>query len=88
MLRAAEIGWVGYILPHNRAQGMRVQCLDIFGVRADIANMRKGEVDDLPGVRRVGHHFLITRHGGVEADFTNRLPFGAKAPAPDHFPGR
>ena len=88
MLRAAEIGWVCHVLTHNRAKGMRVQRLDIFGVGADIANMREGEVDDLSRIRRVGHDFLISGHGGVEANFTDGLTFCTKALAPDDFPGR
>ena len=34
-------------------------------------------------VGRVGHHFLVTGHGGVEAQLADRLALGAEAPAPD-----
>jgi hypothetical protein len=88
MLRTAKIGWVSHILPDNRAQGVRVQRLDILWVGAHIANMRKCEIDDLTGVRGVSHHFLITRHRGIKTDFANFLSLGTKAPTPDDFPGR
>ena len=48
----------------------------------------KGEVDDLPGIRGIGHHLLISGHRGVEADFAHRLALCAKAPAPDDFARR
>ena len=83
MLRAAEIGRAGHILSNDCAQRMRVVCLNILRICADIADMRKGEVNDLPGIARIGHHFLIAGHCGVKADFANRAAFGTKAPAPD-----
>ena len=46
---------------------------DVVLVGADIADMRKGKRDDLPGVGRVGEDFLVTRHGGVEADLADRM---------------
>ena len=67
---------------------MRAVRLDILGVGADIADMREGEIDDLPGIAGVRHHFLIAGHRGVEADFANRAALCAKAPAPDHLPRR
>ena len=60
--------------------------LDVLVIGADIADMREGEGDDLPGVGRVGHHFLIAGHGGVEAQFPDRLALCAEAPAPDDPP--
>ena len=63
---------------------MRVGRLNIFGIGADIADMGEGEIDDLPGIAGVRHHFLIARHGRVEADFTDGRALSAKAPAPDN----
>ena len=50
-----------------------VDALDVFFVGADIADMREGEGDDLPGIGRVGEDFLIAGHGGVEADLADRM---------------
>ena len=44
----------------------------VIVIGTDIANMRKGEGDDLSGVGRVGQDFLIPGHRGVEADLTDR----------------
>jgi hypothetical protein len=45
---------------------------DVFGVGADVADMGKREGDDLAGIGRVGHDFLIAGHRGVEADLADR----------------
>ena len=56
-----------------------VDGLDVFFVGADIADMREGEGDDLPGIGRVGEDLLIAGHGGVEADLADRVAGGAAA---------
>ena len=61
---------------------MRLARLDILVVGADIADVREGEGDDLLRVGRVGHHFLIAGHRGVEAQLADRFAFGAEALAP------
>src|SRR3546814_17584433 len=61
---------------------MRIQRFDIIWVRADIADVRKGEIDDLAGRARVGHHFLIAGHRGVEAHLAHGCAFCAKAMSP------
>jgi hypothetical protein len=48
-----------------------VVALDVLVVGADIADMREGEGDDLPGIGRVGQDFLIAGHRGVEADLAD-----------------
>ncbi len=58
--------------------------LDVLFIGADIADMRKGEGDDLAGIGRIGEDFLIAGHGGVEADFADGLANGAEAEALDH----
>ncbi len=58
--------------------------LDVFLVGADIADMRKSEGDDLPGVGRVGEDFLIAGHGRVEADLAHGLAGRAEAEAFEH----
>ena len=51
-----------------------------------IANMRKGEVDNLPGVGRIGQNFLIASDRSVEANFTDCVAGCADAAAPKHRP--
>src|SRR3546814_10465106 len=53
--------------------------LHILKIGADIADMGKGEVDDLPGIARVSHDLLIAGHRRVEADLANRLANRAEA---------
>src|SRR3546814_5866332 len=53
--------------------------LHILKIGADIADMGKGEVDDLPGIARVSHDLLKAGHRRVEADLANRLANRAEA---------
>ena len=63
-----------------RARGRRhVHGLDVVLVGADIADMREGEGDDLPGIGRIGEDLLVAGHGGVEADLAHRVAGGAEA---------
>ena len=61
----------------NDAAGARprrqVDALDVVLVGADIADMREGEGDDLPGIGGVGEDLLVAGHGGVEADLADRV---------------
>ena len=45
--------------------------LHVLVIGADIADMREGEGDDLPGIGRIGQDLLIAGHGGVEADLAD-----------------
>ncbi len=83
-LGRAEIAWPRHLLAHDDAHRVRVVRLEIVGIRADIADMRKGEGDHLPGKARVGHDLLITRHRGVETHFADRSTFRAEAMPPNH----
>jgi hypothetical protein len=49
-----------------------VRRLRILDVRADIADVRKGEGDDLAGVGGIGQNLLIARHGRIEAHLADR----------------
>ena len=80
----AVIARLGHHLAHQAAERMRLARLDVLVVGADIADMREGEGDDLLGVGGIGHHLLVSGHGGVEAQLPDRLALGAEAPAPDH----
>ena len=83
-LDRAEVRRLGHILAHDTADRAFDLALDILGVRADIADMRKGESDDLRGVGGIGHHLLIAGHRGVEAHLAHGRTDGAKTLAPDH----
>ncbi len=61
-----------------------VHRLDVFLVGADIADMRKGESDELAGIGGIGENLLITGHRGVEADLADRLAFRAEAKTLQH----
>ncbi len=50
----------------------------IGAVRASIAYVGEGESDGLPVVGRVGHDFLVARHGGVKAQFCGNYALRAK----------
>jgi hypothetical protein len=52
-------------------QGFDVRALGFFVVqiRANVADVRIGETDDLPGVAGVGENFLVTGEAGIENDF-------------------
>ena len=42
--------------------------LGVLGVDADVADVRIGQRDDLPGVGRIGQDLLVAGHRGVEHD--------------------
>ena len=57
---------------HSRFLGARVCRLLIIAVGTHIADMRKGEEHDLPGIGGIGEDFLVAGHGGVEAELAHR----------------
>ena len=72
--------------PARARRRRHVDGLDVFFVGADVADVREGEGDDLPGIRGVGEDLLIAGHGGVEADLADRAAGGAQAEALQHGP--
>jgi hypothetical protein len=56
--------------------------LEIGAVDADIADMREGEGDDLPGIGGIGDDLLISRHAGIEAHLANARADRADAFSP------
>ena len=72
MLRRPPVGRLGDVLLHHQAARGDGGGLDVLAVGADIADMREGEGDDLPGVGRIGQRLLIAGHAGVEADLADR----------------
>jgi hypothetical protein len=82
MARGAVVGGIGdgRAQDHAACAGRcrHVHRLDVFLVGADIADVREGEGDDLPGIGGIGQNLLIAGHRGVEADFANGLSLGAE----------
>ena len=74
--RRTEIRGIGDVGANDHAAraGARRQIdrLDVFLIRADIADMGKSEGDDLAGVGGIGQDLLIAGHRRVEADFADR----------------
>ena len=87
-LDRTEVGGRGHVLAHDHAERMRQVRFRVVRVRADIADRGKGEGDDLPRERRVGHDLLIAGHRGVEAHLAHRAAFRAKPAPPRHLAGR
>ena len=85
MARGAVVGGIGDRAlqdhPARARRGRHVDGFDVFFVGADIADMREGEGDDLPGVGGIGEDFLVTRHRGIEADLADGGAGGAEAKA-------
>src|ERR1051326_1395031 len=77
MLARAPVAGVGNVDAHDEAARRGRQRLDVLGIGPDIADMREGEGDDLPGVGGVGHDLLVAGHRGIEADFAQRPAMGA-----------
>ena len=75
-----RLGDVGLDDAAAHAGGRRhVDRLDVLVVDADVADVREGEGDDLPGVGGVGQDLLIAGHRRVEADLADGLAGRADA---------
>ena len=73
MLGGAPVGRLGDVQPKHQPAREGRGGLHVFPVGADIADMGKGEGDDLSGVGRIGQDLLVAGHRGVEADLADRL---------------
>ena len=73
----------GDLLPHHTADRAFDVQFNILGVGADVADVGKGERDDLRGVGGIGHHLLVAGHRGVEANLAHSLADRTEAFAPD-----
>ena len=71
MLRRAEVRGLGDRGPQDHAAGVAVDGLDVFVVGADVADVREGERDQLPGIGGIGQDLLIAGHGGIEDQFAH-----------------
>ncbi len=63
---------------HARAGG-EVRGLGVLDVGADVADVREGEGDDLPGVGGIGEDLLVAGHRRVEANLADGRAGGAEA---------
>ncbi len=66
-------------LPDDETLDLRLARFGIFLIDAVVAYERIGHGDDLSLVRRIGEHFLIAGHAGVEDDFAEPLTGRAEA---------
>ena len=71
MLRGAEVRGLGDRRPQHDAAGVAVDGFDVFVVGADVADVRKGERDQLAGIGGIGQDLLIAGHGRVEHQFAD-----------------
>src|SRR5690606_38968955 len=60
-------------VPDDETGGMDPVGLHVRGIGAGVADVRVSEGDDLPAVGRIGEDFLVSRHGRIEYDLTDRL---------------
>src|SRR5690606_11194548 len=83
MLASAIVGGLGDVRTEDCADsaraGSRMQVFNVFAVGADIADMREGECDDLPGIGGIGEDFLVAGERSVKANLANGGTGGAKA---------
>ena len=88
MLGGAVVGGLGDRGAQDHAaragRCRHVHRLDVFIVGTDIADMREGEGDELPGIGGIGEDLLIAGHRGVEADLADGVAFRAEAKAFQH----
>ena len=69
---ARQLGGLGRVPLHHHAGGEGLGGLVVLGVHPDVADVREGEGDDLPGVGGIGHDLLVAGHRGVEAELADR----------------
>ena len=58
----------------------------VVEIRADVADVRIGQADDLPGVAGIGENFLVTGEAGIENDFAAAAREGARRAAVKYAP--
>ena len=64
-------------LTDNQRLNVRPPRFFIFQIRANVADVRVSEADNLPRVTWVGENFLITGKAGIENDFAAAARDGA-----------
>ena len=53
----------------------------VVEIGADVADVRIGEADDLPGIAGIGENFLIAGKAGIENDFATTAGASARRTA-------
>ena len=69
----APVGRPRAIVLDHEALDVDAGRLGVVGIDSDVPDLRVGHADDLPFVRRIGEHFLVTGHRGIEDDFAHGL---------------
>ncbi len=85
-LQGAPVGRHSGRGAHDHPAHHGLERFHVLVVGADDADMRKGEADDLPGIRGIGKDFLIAGHRGVEANLAHRAFFRPEAAAVEYRP--
>jgi len=70
-LLRAPVRWHTHDLARENRGALRSRRFIVRVVHTDVADVRAGERDHLPAIRRVGDDFLIAVERGVENDFAN-----------------
>ena len=65
-------------LADDQRLDVRSPRLFIFQIRADVADVRVSEADNLPRIAWVGENFLITGEAGIKNDFAAAARDGAR----------
>ena len=68
----APVGRIIARFAHDKAGNPALARLKVVCIQAIVADERIGHADALSVIGRVGQHFLIARHAGIEHDFRNR----------------
>ena len=83
-LGGAPVASTARQVANDQAGGVDGAGFEVFGIGAGVADVRIGQRDDLPAVRRVGEDFLVAGHGGVEHHLAGRVALGADGTAVKH----
>ena len=83
-LGGAPIGGLGDGGAQHAPQGRRGGRFHVVWVGADVADVGKGEGDDLSGIGRIGEDLLVAGGRRVETHFADHRAGGAGAPSPKY----
>ena len=81
-LPTAPVASAGRTIPHYQPAGVNGRGFIIAGIGADIADVRIGQGDDLPAIRRVAEDFLIAGDRSVKNYFALGVTISADGFAP------
>src|SRR5690554_2071987 len=72
-LVGTKVGYVMRTITNNNSCDLCVVRFDIFGVNARATDMRIGKRDDLAVVAGISQNFLVSRHCGIEQNFSHSM---------------